>query len=152
MDKIKITGHVVITHYDKNMNTIEKEEGHNLVVNSGLQFIAKLINAVSVLPFKFMAVGTDSTGEDPAQTTLIAEVTTPSNMDRIEGTCTYVADYTAKISAQFTNNSGGNITLKEAGLFNTAVTGGQMISRKVFADKVMAVSETLQIDWSLSVA
>jgi len=152
MDKIKISGHVVVTHYDKLGNIISKEEGHNLVVNTGLQFIAKLINGVSVLPFKFMAVGTDSTGEDPAQTTLIAEVTTPSNMDRIEGTCTYVISNIAKISAQFTNNSGSPITLKEAGLFNTAVTGGQMISRKIFGDKLMNINETLQIDWQLSVA
>ncbi len=152
MDKIKISGYVVVTHYDKLGNIISKEEGHNLIVNSGLQFLAKLLNGISVAPFKFMAVGTDSTGEDVAQTTLIAEVTTPSSMDRIEGTCTYVADYKAKISAVFTNNGVGSITLKEAGLFDTAVTGGQMLSRKVFADKIMAADEALQIDWQVSIS
>ena len=119
------------------------------MVSSGKNFLSKLLNGLSTAPFKYMAVGTDVTAEDPAQTTLIAEVTTPSNMARKEATATYVPDFQAKLSAVFTNNGGSPITLKEAGLFDTA---GNMLARKVFADKVMAVSEALEIDWSITVS
>ncbi len=149
--KIIIKGWVRIIHFDKTGKILNIEEGKNMVVSSGKQYISKLINGISTQPFKFMAVGTDVTAEDPVQTTLIAEVTTPTNMARKEGTATYVADYQAKLSAIFTNNSGSPITLKEAGIFDTATTGGNMLARKTFADKVIAASEAIQIDWVITV-
>jgi len=149
MDKITVSGWVKITHFDSTGTILNIEEGKNLVVSSGKNFLSKLLNGLSTAPFKYMAVGTDVTAENVAQTTLIAEVTTPSNMARKEATATYVPDFQAKLSAVFTNNSGSPITLKEAGLFDIAEN---MLARKTFGDKIISASEAIQIDWSVAVS
>lgn len=150
MEKLKIRGDVKITHKDKYGKILSIEEGHNLIVNPGLQFMAKLLNGVSVAPFKYMAVGTDATVADPTDDALYAE-SVISGLARLEATCAYEASYIADLQANFVNNESGDIDLEEAGIFDTASSGGNMLCRKVFAStKTLGSGEAVTIDWKIT--
>ena len=151
MDSIKIRGNVKITHKDKEGNILSIEEGHNLVVNKGLEMMSKLLNGVSVLPFTFLQIGIGTTGAAAANTTLVTPITTPSNMAIKAGTCEYLASYIAKIYTTFTNNGVSSIAVTEAGIFD-AITPGNMLCRKVFAAKNVAAAESLLVEWQITVA
>lgn len=151
MEKLGIVGKVKITHKDKDGKILSIDEGHNLVVNKGLEMMSKLLNGVSVLPFTFMQIGTGVTGADPANTTLGTPITTPSSMVIQAGTCEYEASYIAKVYATFTNNGVASIAVTEAGMFD-AVTPGNMLCRKTFAAKNVAAAEAILVEWKITVA
>lgn len=151
MEKFIITGNVKITHKDKNGNILSIDEGHNLVVNKGLEMMAKLLNGVSVLPFTFLQIGTGVVGANAANTALGTPITTPSNMAIVAGTCEYLAPYIAKIYATFTNNNGGTIAVTEAAIFD-AITPGNMLCRKVFVAKNVATLEAILVEWQITIS
>lgn len=99
--------------------------------NAGLQYDAKLFNGVSTAPFKYVALGSGSTAESESQTALITEIAT-GGLSRAAGTETYEADYIAVVTHTFTATS-DSMAFQEVGLFDTAVTGGNMAMRHLFA-------------------
>jgi len=151
MEKFIITGNVKITHKDKDGNILSIDEGHNLVVNKGLEMVSKLLNGGSVLPFTFLQIGIGTTGAAAANTTLGTPITTPYNMAIKAGTCEYLASYIAKIYTTFTNNGDSSIAVTEAGIFD-AITPGNMLCRKVFAAKNVVAAEAILVEWKITVA
>lgn len=100
-------------------------------VNAGLEYDAKLFNGVSTAPFKYIALGTGTTAEANDQTALVTEVS-GNGLSRAEGTGTYEADYISVVTYEFTCTADSQ-TFQETGLFDTAVTGGNMAMRHKFA-------------------
>jgi len=97
----------------------------------GLEFGSKLFNGVSVAPFKYLANGSGDAVEDEGDTVLDSE-NSSNGSDRKIATCSYVADFTAHITATWTA-SGAGFTVREIGVFDTAVTGGNLGIRHVYA-------------------
>ena len=100
-------------------------------VNAGLEYDAKLFNGVSTAPFKYIALGTGTTAEANDQTALVTEVS-GNGLSRAEGTASYEADYIAVVTKTFTCTADSQ-TFQETGLLDTAVTGGNMAMRHLFA-------------------
>lgn len=151
MEKFIITGNVKITHFDKEGKVLEIEEGHNLVVDKGLEMMAKLLNGVSVAPFTFLQIGTGIVGVDHENITLGTPITTPAGMAIKAGTCEYQDSYIAKTYATFTNDGVASIAVTEAGIFDT-ITPTNMLCRKTFSAKNVAASESLLVEWQLTIA
>lgn len=95
---------------------------HNLIVNSGLERIAKLLNGVSTAPFTKLAIGTDATAPTNTDTELGNQV------DILTATLNYEVSNKATWEATFTFESGQTIT--EAGIFTA--DGVTMLDRLIF--------------------
>lgn len=102
------------------------------LTNVGLQYGSKLFNGVSVAPFKYLANGSGDAVEDVANTVLDAE-NSANGSARKAATCTYEGSYTAKMAATWTA-SGAGFTVREIGVFDTAVSGGNLGIRHVYAE------------------
>ena len=146
-EKISLKGIITISHLDKNKKVKSIEQYENLIVNIGRETISKLFNGLVIDAFKYLAVGSSSTAESNTQTSLISEITSPSGMARGLANCSY-NNYTAILEKIFTNDGSSNITVREAGIFN-ASSSGQMFSRKVMTDKLLAPNETLLVNWQI---
>jgi len=109
---------------------IDRSEIKNLIVNTGLERVAKLLNGVSSTYLRAIAIGTDDTAVTNADTELGTEVA------RELATLTYESDYKAKFSKLFTFGSGESYTIKEVGVFDSAVASGSvMFNRALDAGK-----------------
>lgn len=99
------------------------------ITNTGLEFMAKLINGVASNEFTYIALGTDPTAENSADTALGAENTTNGSA-RKQATCTYISPGTASWNALFSFT--GSVTVREIGIFD-APTGGNLLYRRVLS-------------------
>ena len=147
-ENVYLKGELEVIHYDVNKNIKSKEKYKNLIVNIGLETLAKMFNEIASGGFKYLAIGTSDTEENSTQTALISEITSPSGMARGLAECSYEADFKAVLEKIFTNNGESDITIREAGIFN-ASSDGQMFSRKVIPDKLLAPNESLLIIWKI---
>jgi hypothetical protein len=148
-DSIKAKGTLQLTLIDENGN-IKQQDEHNLVVNTGLAYIASRIKDATAATMTHMAVGTGSSIASAADTALgtalgarvgldsTTLVTTNATNDSVQ----YVATFAAGVST-------GAIT--EAGIFN-ALTVGTMLCRTVFAVINKGSLDTLVITWKVTVA
>lgn len=147
-EKISAKGVLLLTLTDENGNLKEQHE-ENLVVTTGLAFIASRMKDATATSMTHIAVGTNNTAASAAQTALITEaaraaltsttiVTTTVANDTIQ----YVATFAAGI---------GTGALVEAGLFN-AGTAGTMLSRSVFSVINKGASDVLTITWKVTLA
>jgi len=117
------------------------------IVNSGLEYEAKLLVGVSTDPFIYIALGSGTTAEANDQTALIAEIDSNGGA-RAGGTPSYEADYKAKVTKTFT--ASGDLTVNECGLFDAA-SNGHMYARAKFAStKNLATGDTLQITFTIT--
>ena len=151
MNRVSLTGQVKITHFDKTGKIISVEEHKNLIVDTGLEYMAKLLNGVSTSPFEYIALGTDNTAAESGDTGLGAE-TSAAGLARAQGTGSYVSDYKAFLSHTFTNTSGGTVALEEAGLFDAAVAGNMLAHRVFTSTKNIADDESILIEWTITVS
>jgi hypothetical protein len=148
---LKVLGKQKVTIFNKDGSIKEVEKGKNLIVNVGKEFASKLLNGVSVLPFKYIALGTGATEALVGDTELDVE-TSATGLARKEATCDYEVDYKATINATFTNGSGGSVTLKEAGIFDAGAVGN-MLARRVFLSvKILGDGESVAIEWTITFA
>lgn len=148
-DGIKAKGVLQLTLIDENGN-IKQQDEHNLVVNTGLAYIASRIKDATAGTMTHMGVGTGTTAAAAADTALggalgarvgldsTTIVTTTATNDSVQ----YIATFGAGVST-------GAIT--EAGIFN-ALTGGTMLCRTVFAVINKGALDTLVITWKVTVA
>ena len=106
----------------------EQRHGHNVVVTTGHQFLADFLAsaaaAASTFTMRYIAVGSDSTGELAANTALGTELA------RVSGIVS-AATAIYRLTATFASGVGtGNIY--EYGVFSTITSGaGTMFSRDV---------------------
>lgn len=101
------------------------------LVNSGLEYKAKILIGDSAAEFKWVALGTDATAEANAQTALLAEITTNGGSRMIADTIAYEADYKAKLIATWSFS--GDLAIFECGVFDQLAVGGHMLMRHKFA-------------------
>jgi len=146
-DNIKAKGTLTLVLTDEFGNSHVQEE-KNLVVTTGLAYIASRMKDATATAMSHMAVGTSSTAAAAGNTTLTESgrvaldsttiVTTSVTNDSIQ----YVATFPAG-----TATAG----LQEAGIFN-ASSAGTMLCRTVFAVINKGALDTLTITWKITVA
>jgi hypothetical protein len=156
-DKLKVTGRLQIA-----LNGVVVEDTSNLVVTSGLEYIADAFGTGSSTAMLYMGVGTGGTGEVLANTVLETAIsgldtTGFGGLQTLDGTDTAGAAtvvYTASWAAGEATGA-----LEEAGIFNAFSGGGttevgapEMLSRTTFDVINKGASDTLAITWTITVA
>jgi hypothetical protein len=147
-DKVKAKGVVHFVLTDEHGNVKEQHE-QNLVVNTGLAYIASRMFGTAKSVMSHMAVGTDTTAAAAADSALQTEsarvaltsstiVTTNATYDAIQ----YVATF---------NPGTATAALTEAGVFN-ASSSGDLLCRTVFPVINKGALDTLTITWKVTVA
>jgi len=126
---------------------IQEEEKCNLIVNDGLERVAKLLNGVSATYFRAIAIGTGTTGATNSDTELETEYT------RELATLSYEASYKAKFTKTFTFGSGVAEDITEAGIFDSdTVSGSSMLARTTFTAKAVGADVDLIVTAEITVS
>ena len=143
-DNLKLKGRVAMVLRDAEGNVKAEQEINNLVVNSGLDFIASRMKDATATAMSHMAIGSGTTAAAAGDTALESE------LGRNALTSTTVTDNAVAYVATFGAGVGtGAVT--EAGLLN-AGTGGDMLCRTVFSVVNKAADDSLQITWTVTLS
>ncbi|WP_396189624.1 hypothetical protein [Flavobacterium sp.] len=147
-DDIKAKGTLTLVLTDEHGNVKEQNE-HNLVVSTGLAYIASRMKDTTASVMSHMGVGAGTTAAAAGDTALGSQlgrvaldsttiVTTTATNDSIQ----YVATFPAGT---------GTGAVTEAGVFNNS-TGGTMLCRTVFPVINKGALDQLTITWKVTVA
>lgn len=118
----------------------------NLVVTTGLGYIASRMKDASATAMSHMAVGAGTTAAALGQTGLVTESA------RVALTSTTVTANAVAYAATFPAGTPASLTaLTEAGIFN-ASSGGTMLCRTVFAAVNKDVGDTMSITWTVTIS
>lgn len=153
-DKLKFKGELNVLLLDKDGKVKVDKTERNLVVDSGLEWIASRMLTTGIPnEMSHMAIGTSSTGELAANTALGAEaqrnaLTDGAGNDTSKGTSTgSVVTYIS----EFGTETAGTVAVAEAGIFNAA-SAGTMLCRTTFGVVTKENTDTLKITWTITLA
>lgn len=113
------------------------------LVDTGLEYIAKLINGVSVAPFKYIALGSGTTTEATTDTALATEIAA-NGLARAEATCGYESLGKATWTHEFTATADG-MQINEVAIFDAAAAGNMLMRHKYSSTKVLDNTESLTV-------
>lgn len=119
----------------------EKEVKENMIVNTGLERLAKLLNGVSTVYFDYIAIGSGNT--DPAET----DTTLESELSRLQADTSYESDYKSVLEKTFLFTSAQ--VIREAGCFSS---DDIMLNRVTFSDKNVDENTGLHIKFWITVS
>ena len=145
-EKVTATGAVRILVTGSDGSVKHEQNIKNLVVTSGLDYIASRIKDATATVMSHMAVGSGTTAAALGQTALVTESA------RVALTSTIVSSNAVEYAATFPAGTPAALTaLTEAGVFNAA-TGGTMLCRTVFAAVNKDVGDTMSITWTVTIS
>lgn len=143
-----VTGHWYITNYDENGSIKQQISGKNVITTVGLEFLASFLNsaalAASTFTCRYVAIGTDSTAEAAANTSLGIEAA------RTTGTVSYASGAIYRVTATFASGVGTG-AIVEYGLFSSS-TGGTMFSRDTEAVINKGANDTLVVTTEVTIS
>ena len=143
-DESRALGKLTIEVKDKDGNLKQKQEVKNLVVDTGLDYIASRMKDASATAMSHMAIGTGSTAAAAGNTALGSEAA------RQALTSTTVTSNAVAYVASFAAGTGtGAIT--EAGILNAA-SGGTLLCRTVFSVVNKGASDSMTITWTVTIS
>ena len=143
-DESRALGKLTIEVKDKDGNIKQKQEVKNLVVDTGLDYIASRMKDASATAMSHMAIGTGSTAAAAGNTALGSEAA------RQALTSTTVTSNAVAYVASFAAGTGtGAIT--EAGILNGA-SGGTLLCRTVFSVVNKGASDSMTITWTVTIS
>jgi len=146
-NNMNVTGKLHIVVRDENGNIKDEVFTENLVVDSGLDYIAeRMKDSGSPAEMSHMAIGSDNTAAASGDTALGSELGRVS-LATAGGTVTNNAvEYVATFPA-----GTGTGAVEEAGLFN-ADPAGDMLCRSVFSVVNKGVADSMSITWTVTVS
>ena len=143
VEKLNATGRLNITVFDAAGNVKDEATVKNLVVNSGLAFIAARMKDATANVMSHMAVGSGTAAAAGANAALGTE------LGRVTLTSTTVTGNEVAYVATFGPGTGtGAVT--EAGIFNAA-ENGTMLCRTVFPVVNKEATDTMSISWTITI-
>lgn len=145
-EKINVKGDVSIRLYDERGNLKDSRDIKNLVVNTGLTFIASRMIGTSQGVMTHIGLGSGSTAPAAGDTALESLLGTREILDSSTTPATGVILYKSTFEQ---GDATGAIT--EAGIFN-ASSGGTMLCRTTFGTITKSAQDTLEITWQITVA
>jgi hypothetical protein len=143
-DSSKVTGIVNVVVRDDAGKIKQEFTVPNLVVDTGLDFIASRMKDASATAMSHMAVGTGSTAASSADTAL------GTQLARVALASTTVTDNSISYVATFPAGTGTG-ALTEAGTFN-ASSGGTMLCRTVFAVINKGPADSMTVTWTVTIS
>jgi hypothetical protein len=143
-DILSVKGDLEITLLDDKGNIKQHMAIPNLIVTVGKSHIAARLQGTSQGVMSYMAVGSVST------TPTVGDLTLNTEIARV-ALATYTnTNNTVQATATFAGGTGTG-TLREAGLFN-ASSSGTMLAHTTFPAITKASSDTLSINWTITIA
>ena len=143
-DETRALGKLTIEVKDKDGKLKQREEVKNLVVDTGLAYIASRMKDASATAMSHMAIGTGSSAAAAGNTALGTEAA------RVALTSTTVTSNAVAYVASFAAGTGtGAIT--EAGILNGA-SGGTLLCRTVFSVVNKGASDSMTITWTVTIS
>lgn len=145
-EKVTATGEVQVLVVGADGVVKHEQTIKNLVVTTGLDYIASRMKDTSATAMSHMAIGTSTTAASLGQTALLAEAA------RVALASTTVTGNAVGYVATFPAGTPASLTaLTEAGIFN-ASSGGTMLCRTVFAAVNKDVGDTMSITWTVTIS
>jgi hypothetical protein len=142
-DFLTAKGTLGIVLTDENGNLKQELNVTNLVVDTGLDYIASRMKDATATAMTHMAIGSGTTDPAPADTAL------QTQLGRVSLTSTTVTGNSVAYIASFGAGTGtGAVT--EAGIFN-ASSAGTMLCRTEFAVINKAAGDSMTITWTVTV-
>jgi hypothetical protein len=147
-ENLKLSGQLNIVLKDKDGNVKDSREVKNLVVNTGLAYIASRMVGTSKSVMSHMALGSGTTAAAAGQTDLVSILGSREALDSttISGTNDEKVVYVSSFEA---GDATGAVT--EAGIFN-ASTSGDMLCRTVFSVVNKAADDTMTVTWTITLS
>ena len=147
-ETLKLSGALSIVLKDKDGNIKDQREVKNLVVNSGLAYIASRMVGVDKGVMSHMALGSGTTAPAAGQTDLVSLLGAREILDSttITGTNNEKVQYISSFEA---GDATGAVT--EAGIFNAA-TAGDMLCRTTFSVVNKAADDTMTVTWTITLS
>jgi len=146
-ENLKLSGQLNIVLKDKAGNVKETREVKNLVVDTGLAFIASRMTGTSKAVMSHMALGSSTTAAAAGQTDLASVLGSREALDST--TLTGSNKAVAYVSSFEAGDATGAVT--EAGIFN-ASSGGDMLCRTVFSVVNKGADDIMSITWTITLA
>jgi hypothetical protein len=141
---IKATGRLNVVLKDESGAIKDSREINNLVVTTGLGYIASRMKDATADAMSHMAIGSGTAAAAAGNTTLGTE------LDRNALTSTTVTGNEITYAASWGAGDGtGAVT--EAGIFNAA-SAGDMLARTVFSVLNKSANDTLAITWTITLS
>ena len=144
-DSIKLRGDVAIVVKDKDGNVKEKREEKNLVVTTGLTYIASRMKDATATAMTHMAVGSGTTAAAAGNTDIESILGSREALDSTTASgavITYVASFEA---------GEGTGAVTEAIIAN-ASSGGTMLCRTEFSVINKGASDSMTVTWTVTVS
>jgi len=135
---------------DETGKVIQAGTCKNQIKTIGKQEVAKLVGyGLSGTIFRYLALGTSNTANDPAQTTLVAEIT-DTGLERAAATITNPTTTTTGDTARFVKlwTATGAKTIEEVGIFNNT-SGGTLLGRLLTGTITLANGNTFQFTYDI---
>lgn len=146
MNDFKLVGDWSMKLHGPDGKLKDSRESHNVVTTVGKEFLASFMYsaavAASTFTCKYVAIGTDATGEDAANTALGIETS------RHTGTVGYVSGAVYQVIATFATGSGTG-AIVEYGLLSSS-SAGTLFSRLTTAAINKGASDTLTVTAQLT--
>ena len=148
LENLKLSGQLNIVLKDKAGNIKEEREEKNLVVNTGLAYIASRMKDTTKGAMSHMALGSGTTAAAATQTDLVTILGSREALDSttIAGTNNEKIVYVSSFEA-----GDGTGAVTEAGIFNAA-TSGDMLCRTVFSVVNKAADDTMSVTWTITLS
>jgi len=142
---LKLNGKLKIVVFDENGNIKQEKNETNLIVNTGLNFMASRMKDATSDVMSHMGLGSNNTAPNATDTDLGTLLGS-----RVALTSTTVTDNEVEYIATF---SAGEATgaVVEAGIFN-AVSSGDMLCRTTFDVVNKSASDSIQITWTITLS
>lgn len=143
-DFLKIVGEPTFTLYDNKGNIKQQFTKPNLVVATGKNLIADRLIGTSSAVMSHMAVGTSNTSLDTSNTQLASQLGARVSLtaSRTDNVITYTCTFGEGVATG---------ALVEAGVFN-ASTSGTMLCRTTFPVLNKEATDTLTINWNVTIS
>ena len=148
-DNIDLTGSLSIQLFAENGELKDETFVPNLVVNTGLAYIASRMASASAAAMSHMAIGLSTAAAAGGQTALGSENARVA-LDSTGIVTTTVANDSVQYIATF-NTGVGTGAITEAGIFNSD-TAGTMLCRTVFNVINKDVNDKMVITWKVVAA
>ena len=147
-ENLKLSGQLSIVLKDKAGNVKEQRDVKNLVVNTGLAYIASRMKDTTKGAMSHMALGSGTTAAAETDTDLGTLLGSREALDSttISGTNNEKVVYVSSFEA---GDATGAVT--EAGIFNAA-TSGDMLCRTVFAVVNKSADDTMAVTWTITLS
>ena len=144
-ENLKLSGQLNIVLRDKDGNIKEERIEKNLVVATGLTFIASRMKDATATAMTHMGLGSGTTNVAAGQTDLVTLLGSREVLDSTtasSNTIVYVSSFEA-------GDATGAVT--EAGIFNAA-SSGTMLCRVKFNVVNKAADDTMAVTWTITLS